>query len=104
MDSAFQVIAIIAISVQALLLFLALFEPTLRYKIAHPPSDPIDSPRFAQVLSALADSAVYRHTMVEVLTNGEVFYEAELQAIRGAKMSVNVEAYIFHKGEVTRRF
>jgi cardiolipin synthase len=105
MDStAFQVIAIIAIAIQAFLLFLALFEPTLRYRIAHPPSDPIDSDRFIHVLAALADSAIYRNTTVEVLTNGEVFYEAELEAIRSARRSINLEAYIFYKGEVTRRF
>jgi cardiolipin synthase len=39
-----------------------------------------------------------------VLTNGEVYYEAELEAIRQATCSVNIEAYIFQKGEVTRRF
>jgi cardiolipin synthase len=105
MDStAFQVIAIIAIAVQALLLFLALFEPTLRYRISQPPTDPLDSDRFINVLATLADSAIHRNTTVEVLTNGEVFYEAELEAIRRAKNSVNLEAYIFQKGEVTRRF
>jgi cardiolipin synthase len=41
---------------------------------------------------------------VEVLTNGEVFYEAELEAIRAARESVNIEAYIFQKGELTKRF
>jgi cardiolipin synthase A/B len=105
MDStAFQVIAIIAIAAQALLLFLALFEPTLRYKITRPPSDPIDSERFLNILASLADSTIHRHSTVEVLTNGEVFYEAELDAIRQAKRSVNLEAYIFQKGKVTRRF
>ena len=105
MDSTgFQVIAIIAIALQGLLLFLALFEPTLRYRISQPPSNPLDSERFLNVLSTLADSSIRRNTTVEVLTNGEVFYEAELEAIRKAKHSVNLEAYIFQKGEVTRRF
>lgn len=105
MDStAFQVIAILAIVAQGLLLFLALFEPTLRYKISHPPKDSLDSDRFAHILSTLADSSIHRNTVVEVLTNGEVFYEAELEAIRQAKRSINIEAYIFQKGEVTRRF
>jgi cardiolipin synthase A/B len=105
MDSAtFQVIAILAIAAQALLLFLALFEPTLRYRISQPPNEPLDSERFLNLLSTLADSAIHRHTSVEVLTNGEVFYEAELEAIRNAKHSINLEAYIFQRGEVTRRF
>jgi cardiolipin synthase len=105
MDSTtFQVIAILAIAAQALLLFLALFEPTLRYRISQPPKDPLDSERFLNLLATLADSAIHRNTTIEVLTNGEVFYEAELEAIRGAKRSINLEAYIFQKGEVTRRF
>jgi len=105
MDStAFQVVAIIAIALQGLLLFLALFEPTLRYRIPRPPAHPLDSDNFLNVLSMLADSTVRRNTTIEVLTNGEVFYEAELEAIRNAKRSINLEAYLFAKGEVTRRF
>ena len=105
MDStAFQVIAIIAIALQGLLLFLALFEPTLRYRISQPPAHPVDSERFLHVLATLADSTIRRNTAIEVLTNGEIFYEAELEAIRKAEHSINLEAYIFQRGEVTRRF
>lgn len=105
MDStAFFVVAILAISAQALLLFLALFEPTLRYKIARTPCAPLDSDRFLNILSTVVDAAIHRNTRIEVLTNGEIFYEAELEAIRNAKESINLEAYIFQKGEVTRRF
>ena len=53
---------------------------------------------------ALADSEVHDYTRVEVLTNGDVFYEAELEAIRSAKETINIERYIFAKGEVTRRY
>ena len=35
-----------------------------------------------------------------MLTNGDVFYEAELAAIRAATDSINMEAYIFAKGDV----
>ncbi|HYP15451.1 MAG TPA: phospholipase D-like domain-containing protein [Bryobacteraceae bacterium] len=105
MDStAFQVIAILAIIAQGLLLFLALFEPTLRYKISQPPAHPLDSDQFLKVIAALADAKVHRNTLIQVLTNGEAYYEAELEAIRNAKKSINLEAYIFQKGEVTRRF
>ena len=100
----FFVIAVIAILAQSFLLFLALFEPSLDYKIPTPPPDALDSPEFLRMVEALTDSKVSDCTHVEVLTNGEVFYEAELQAIRAAKRSINLEAYIFQKGEVTRRF
>ncbi len=105
MDStAFLVIAIIAISVLAFLLFLALFEPGLAYKITARDTEPLESEDFLCVLEAITDSKIHRRGRVEVLTNGEVFYEAELEAIRRARHSVNIEAYIFQKGEVTKRF
>ena len=102
--SAFNVIAIIAIAFLALMLVLALFEPGLRYKIRAAPSVPIDSEDFVRMLGALADAQVHSHNRVEVLTNGEVFYEAELEAIRRARHSINIEAYIFQKGKISRRF
>src|SRR5215210_9493711 len=105
MDStAFLVISVIAIAVLAFLLFLALFEPGLAYKISPPETEPLESEDFLCVLEAVTDSKIHRHGRVEVLTNGEVFYEAELEAIRQAQQSVNIEAYIFQKGELTRKF
>src|SRR5687768_6135142 len=105
MDStAFLVIAVIAIVVLAFLIVLALFEPGLAYKISAPKTEPIDSEDFLCVLEAITDSKIHRHASVEVLTNGEVFSEAELEAIRAAEHSLNIEAYIFQKGELTRKF
>nr|MBA3805262.1 cardiolipin synthase B [Acidobacteriota bacterium] len=105
MDStAFLVIAIIAIAVLSFMLFLALFEPGLDYKISTTPSEPIESDEFLCILEAITDAKVNDHNRIEVLTNGEVYYEAELEAIRAARSSINLEAYIFQKGEVTRSF
>jgi cardiolipin synthase len=105
MDSTtFLVIAIIAIAIQSFLLFLALFEPGLDYKISTKPSAPLDSEEFVYLLEALTDAKANRRSRIEVLTNGEVYYEAELAAIRAAQKSVNLEAYIFQKGEVGRKF
>jgi len=101
----FDVIAICSVAFMALLLFLALFEPGLQYKI-DTPGDKCDlnSPDFLRMIEALTDAQVRRRSSVEVLTNGEVYYEAELEAIRHAEQSVNIEAYIFQKGEVAHRF
>jgi cardiolipin synthase A/B len=105
MDSTtFLVIALMAIALLGFLLFLALFEPGLAYKISAPETEPLESDDFLCVLEAITDSKIHRHGRVEVLTNGEVFYEAELEAIRAAKESVNIEAYIFQKGELTQKF
>jgi cardiolipin synthase len=98
-----EFLAAACLVVVAFLVFLILFEPGLEYEVQAAPV-PLDSDRFVCLLAALTDAAVRRDSTVEVLTNGEVFYEAQLEAIRRAKTSVNLEAYIFYKGEVTRRY
>ncbi len=96
MDStAFLVIAIIAIIVQSFMLFMALFEPGLDYKISTKTSAPLDSEEFLRTLEAITDAKIQRKNRIEVLTNAEVYYEAELEAIRAARHSINLEAYIF---------
>lgn len=102
--SAYDVFAIIALAFLALMLVLALFEPGLPYKINAASLAPVASPVFERVLAALADSQIHTGNRVEVLTNGECFYEAELAAIRQARHSINLEAYIFQKGDIARRF
>ena len=94
----------IALAFLAFLLFLALFEPGLPYKIAALPAAGLDSDKFLRMLGALANGEVHRETAIEVLTNGEAYFEAELRAIEAARHSVNLEAYIFHEGKVTSRF
>ena len=100
----FDVLATIAIAFLLLMLILALFEPGLRFRIAKAPSAPVDSPDFLRVLSAVTNSQIQTNNRIEVLTNGEVFYEAELEAIRNAQHNINLEAYIFQKGRVATRF
>ena len=105
MESAFFVgLQWLAIAFLLLMLYFALFEKGLPYRVGRPPSDPLESERFRRTLSALAGTAMYAGNRVQVLANGEVFYEAELQAIREARDSIHLEAYIFQRGEVTRRF
>jgi cardiolipin synthase len=102
--SGYDVLSIVAIAFLALMLVLALFEPGLPYKINSAKSLPPDSEAFRRVLAALADAHVHDTNRVEVLTNGDTFYEAELEAISRARRSVNIEAYIFQKGEIASRF
>jgi len=103
-SNTFLVIAIIAIVAQSLLLFLALFEPGLDYKITQSESCRLDSAEFMRTLEALTDAQVTRRSSIEVFTNGENYYEAELAAIRQAKHHINLEAYIFQKGRVGDEF
>ncbi|HWF37594.1 MAG TPA: phospholipase D-like domain-containing protein [Candidatus Acidoferrales bacterium] len=75
-------------------------EPT-KYRVDRRRLPPIDSEDFLQYVSALTDSPP-QTSRISVLRNGERFYEAELQAIREAKHSINLEAYEFFPGEVTQ--
>ena len=82
-----------------------LLGPTPRYKLTNADELPAnDSDRFLEVVEALADAELNRTGDLTVLTNGPVFYPAELEAIRGATQSVNLEAYIFAKGEIARQY
>ena len=103
-STGFLVVAMIAIVFLTLVLFVALFDPGLKYLVTSARAETSDSPQFLYVLEALTDAKVNSHTSAEVLTNAENFYSAGLEAIRSAQKSVNLEAYIFQKGEVARRF
>jgi len=63
-----------------------------------------DTPKFLSLLEALADATLNRTGRFEVFTDGHNFYPAELEAIRSAKRSVNLEAYIFQRSEIGRLY
>ena len=98
-----QVLGLVALGIVAVLLFLVLFEPPLRYEVVAPPL-PLDSDQFLYLLGALADAQVHQHSTVEVLSGGQAFYEAELDAIREAHLSIHIEAFLFTPGQITDRF
>lgn len=104
MGTFFLVITIIGIALEVLMVLLFLFEPGLEYRIADPPSCPLDSDEFTRMLAVLAEAEPHSDTAVQVLTNGDQFYEAELAAISGARSHICLEAYIFQKGEIAGRF
>src|SRR5437016_5673214 len=79
-----EVLAVISLVIVAFLVFLMLFEPGLEYEVKAP-AVPIGSERYARLLGALTDAALRRQSTLKVLTNGEEFYEAELEAIRNAR-------------------
>ena len=95
-----SILALIALVLQGGLLFLALFEPGLPYKVARGPAESLTDPHFAKSLEALAGAQLYQNSKFQVLTNGENFYSAELAAIQQAKRSINIEAYIFSRARL----
>lgn len=79
----------------AILASVALFGPGLRYRIDHAELQDMDAGEFLNTLEAVTDAQLTRRTRLDVFTNGEQFYDAEIAAIRGAQQTVNLEAYIF---------
>ena len=97
----FVALAIIAIALQCLSLYMAFFGPDLPYEVKDPLNIPLDGRRFCSLLASLTEAKFLYGNRVEVLTDGPCFYETELAAIAGAQKSINLEAYIFHRGEVS---
>jgi cardiolipin synthase A/B len=96
-----RIVAVMAILAIAIMLAVGLFAPGLRYSLVTPPQVAVDAPAFLNELEPLVSSRITRNNQIAVIENGENFYQAELDAMRQARHSVNIEAYIFHKGKVT---
>jgi cardiolipin synthase A/B len=103
-STGFIVIAYLAIGAAAVVIFVALFDPGLRYKISAANSEDNTSDDFLGTLEVLTDSKLNSSTDLIVLTNGPCFYEEELNAIAAAHHSVCLEAYIFQESEIAQRF
>jgi cardiolipin synthase A/B len=102
--TALLIIAFIATALQAITFYLAFFGRGLRYDVKEPPRSGLDSSEFCALLAFLTEAKLLHGNTLEVLTNGPCFYEAELAAIAAARSSVNLEAYIFHKSEIAKRY
>jgi cardiolipin synthase len=98
----FSILALIALAIQSGLLFLALFEPPLPYVIPNRSAGDNRSENYRRTLAALTHAELTSRNSVQVLTNGEVYYKAELDAIRAARRNINLEAYIFEDGDIVR--
>ena len=100
----YLILAIFGFASALLIMLLALFEPGLSYRTPEAVDIAPDSAEFAHLLPIIADAHLYNDSVFEVLTNGDLFYEAELETIRAARTYICMEAYIFQKGEIADRF
>ncbi len=98
----YDIAAILALLIVGFLLFLILFERGLDYHVRAPEAA-VDSNQYLCLLAALSDAQIHRHNRVRVLTNGQQFYPAMLEAIRSATDTIDLEAYIFAEGEIARQ-
>jgi cardiolipin synthase A/B len=97
-----QYLTIIGGAFIAWLILVLLFAPHIPYHVESP-VDP-HSDLFVHVLESTCNTTLDQHNTIDILRDGTVFYPAMLDAIRAAKETVNLECYIFKKGEVADRF
>ncbi len=79
------------------------FSSTIAYAMPHQGGIDLASPDFVRFLSVITDGTV-RPCRVTRLRNGVEFYPAELDRIRRARHSINIEFYEFLPGEVASAF
>jgi cardiolipin synthase len=86
----------------AWLILVTLFTPHIPYHI----EGDLDatSDHFVQVLESTCLTTLKPGNKIEIFTDGSSFYPAMLDAIRSACETVNMECYIFKKGEIGDKF
>jgi cardiolipin synthase A/B len=99
------VLGVIALLLLTSYLLAGMFGPMPRYTISDYDEIPSnDTDPFQLQLASLVDAAINRTGRLDVLTDGPAFYPAILDAFRSAQRNINVEAYVFQKGEIARQY
>jgi cardiolipin synthase A/B len=86
----------------AWLILVTLFTPAIPYHLESS-IDPA-SGHFLHVLESACQATLREGNRIDVLTDGTSFYPAMLDAIDGARETINMECYIFKRGEIGDRF
>ena len=84
------------------LVLVFLFTPGINYHLARRTS--VQAEDFLYTIQSTCQAALHHGNRVTVLTDGPEFYPAMLDAIRGARRSINMECYIFQAGKMADRF
>jgi cardiolipin synthase len=95
-------IAIVGGAFLVWLVLVVLFSPALKYHLGQ--RLPVDDPAFLHVLQATCQANIHRGNRVRILTDGEQFYPAMLEAIEAARSSINIEVYMARSGRVMDQF
>ncbi len=96
---AFFILFVAAIVIAGLLL-IAQDQETLKIRSAVAAEDP----RHPTYIASLIGVALTRGNQYEVLTNGDQFFPAMLDAIRNAKRRISFETYVYKKGTMADQF
>jgi cardiolipin synthase len=86
----------------AWLVLVFLFTPGINYHLSERTS--VHHKDFLYTIQSTCQAALHHGNRVTILTDGEAFYPAMLDAIRSAKRSINMECYIFQDGGIASRF
>lgn len=86
----------------AWLILVMLFAPHIPYHIERDLDAASD--HFVRVLESTCMVTLTDGNKLDVFTNGDHFYPAMLEAIRGARETINMECYIFKKGTIGSAF
>ncbi|MGE5736167.1 MAG: hypothetical protein ACM34E_13825, partial [Acidobacteriota bacterium] len=78
----FRIIAVISIMAIVSLILIGLFAPGLEYSLSPPPAVAIQTQTFLNELEPLVNSKVTRNNQIQVIENGDNFYQAELETMR----------------------
>ena len=84
------------------LVLVFLFTPAINYHLARRTS--VHDEDFLYTIQSTCQASLHHGNRVTLLTDGPEFYPAMLEAIRGAKRSINMECYIFQTGKIGDQF
>lgn len=92
--------AVVLVGVLLSILFIR--RDTVEYYLDH--KFTVSDPEFFPSAHALADPLPVPGNKIELLHNGKMIFPSMLEAIRGARESINFEAFLFHSGKVATQF
>jgi cardiolipin synthase A/B len=84
------------------LVLVFLFTPGINYHLSRRTS--VRDPSFQYTVQSTCQAQLYHGNRVTIFTDGPAFYPAILDAIRGAKRSINMECYIFQHDRIGRDY
>ena len=94
--------ALLAVAATVLVLNFTGGEKRIERKLGH--EHPVDDPQFQRELGTLLGPPILGGNRVVNLENGVDIFPAMLEAIRGAKRTIDFETYIYWSGEIGREF
>jgi cardiolipin synthase A/B len=84
------------------LVLVFLFTPGIHYHLSRRTS--VHDKDFLYTIQSTCQAALHHGNRVTLFTDGPAFYPAMLEAIAGAKRSINMECYIFQNGKIGNQF